>query len=157
MNAVMALMGRVFEYDDSFETLVWINGLGTVVEQEDTPNGPGMYGREKDIDTASTVSYDGWWCQIASMHPKDRRYRGRMDWSKCLFDDCKQFFPFQHSASQILRYLMWVLDEYNPAPYIRRERYVCAFSCEEIYLLTCIRLFDNSRLKCECNEDECDF
>ena len=133
--------------------LIWVNGLGEVVEKEAVPYTYGT--NDHDIDTASTMSFCGFWFGVASLHPKDRRYRPKFHRYKCKFEDCEQFFPFEHSASQILRYLMWVLEEYNRA-YTRRLRYVYVFSYKRVCALTTARVFENSPLQCSCHEDECE-
>ena len=155
MTVVTTMMVDVHAPDEPLHHpyLIWINGLGKVVEKEPVPY---TYGRiDLDIDTVSTIRFCGSWFGVASLHPKDRRYRPKFHRYKCKFEDCEQFFPFEHSASQILRYLMWVLEEYNTA-YTRRLRYVYVSSCERVCALTTARVFGNSPLQCSCHEDECD-
>jgi hypothetical protein len=155
MNIVMTMMVDVLEYDHPIETSIWINGLGDVVEKEIIPIRAGPRDFDYEIDTASTISWHNGWYQVASMHPKDRRYRGEVHSCICKFEDCTQFSQFNHSASQVLRYLTWVLDVYSPTSYIRREVYVCELSHEQRYPLTSRRVFGKSLLRCACYEDEC--
>ena len=155
LTVVTTMMIDVHASDQSLHhpDLIWINGLGEVVGKEAVPY---TYGRiDHDVDTASTMRFCGSWFGVDSLHPKDRRYRPKFHRYECKFEDWEQFFPFEHCAAQILRYLMWVLEEYNTA-YTRRLRYVYVSSYERVCALTIARVFENSPLQCSCHEDECE-
>jgi hypothetical protein len=113
-DVAKAMMDDVFANEDHYETHIWINRLGDVVENEykDRTDLDGEEGQH--LGTASTMKHDGHWFQIAYLHLKGLEYRGRKDRHNCRFEDCKQCFPFKHAASEAFRYLAWVLDYWHP-------------------------------------------
>jgi hypothetical protein len=51
---------------------------------------------------------------VSAMHRKDWEYRGFQDRNECSISDVSQYFPFHGSPTQVLRYLLWNLEESDP-------------------------------------------
>ncbi|KAE8836358.1 hypothetical protein PTNB73_04320 [Pyrenophora teres f. teres] len=86
---------------------IWINVHGEVVEVIEKP----LPDRENPLmpmpQMASKVVRCGYGLyKLVNTHPRDRR-TWRDNWSArqlgCIFENCDQFFPYQHSASEALR------------------------------------------------------
>jgi hypothetical protein len=101
--------------DKSAEPEIWINGLGEVVETlRRTPSPASSSSTNGPPKTASLLdpASDGFW-KLTYMHPKDREYRGRREHRVCIFRTLEEFFPFHNSATNMLEYLLWVLEKYD--------------------------------------------
>jgi hypothetical protein len=98
LTAVKELMDVVFMTSGSKSCRrpeIWVDGFGKVLKSSALPS-----------PTATALKKQN----APTLTEKDRRYRGtRLDRCNC-YDKTKNFFPFEDSASETLRYLLWVLE-----------------------------------------------
>jgi len=113
-NIAKALMNVVFLGEHKAAPETWINGFGNVIEVQEHPRPDRINLPNMMPDMASDVVYDaerGF--KIVKVHRLDTLNRWQWhdsDRSECVFENCDQFFPFHHSASETLRFVLGLLQ-----------------------------------------------
>jgi hypothetical protein len=115
LNVAKALERVVLLYDQIAEPEIWINGLGEFVETQRKARSAAYFGGStvfpKTASSFEAVSGDCW--KLMRVHPKDTEYKERQGCSGCALRTLEEFFPFHSSASNVVQYLVWVLEEYD--------------------------------------------
>jgi hypothetical protein len=111
---VQALVPIVFGEKNAWKPEMWMNGLGQVVETKSTLCTEAKRGKDPTIVSDVHRELEG--CvRIRKLHRKDTRYRGDQDRGGCEIWDASQLLPFEHSVSEMLKYILYVLDSDNPS------------------------------------------